>query len=46
MIRRARATVVTLNIDELAVLTGAPRASTEEEALAQATAWTDRTGRP
>ena len=40
----ARATVVTPNIDELAVLTGSPRASTEEEALAQATAWTARTG--
>ncbi|MBB5830291.1 bifunctional hydroxymethylpyrimidine kinase/phosphomethylpyrimidine kinase [Brachybacterium aquaticum] len=38
------ATVVTPNIDELAVLTGSPRAATEAEALAQAADWAERTG--
>ena len=40
----ALATVVTPNIDELAVLTGAPRARTEREALDQASQWAERTG--
>lgn len=39
-----RASVVTPNIDELAVLTGAPRARTEQEALEQATGWVEATG--
>ncbi|ATG50951.1 bifunctional hydroxymethylpyrimidine kinase/phosphomethylpyrimidine kinase [Brachybacterium vulturis] len=39
-----RASVVTPNIDELAVLTGAPRARTEDEALAQAGRWAAETG--
>lgn len=39
-----RASVVTPNIDELAVLTGAPRARTEAEALAQAGRWAAETG--
>jgi hydroxymethylpyrimidine/phosphomethylpyrimidine kinase len=39
-----RATVVTPNIDELAVLTGAPRAGDEDEALAQAARWSAETG--
>ncbi|WP_313815552.1 bifunctional hydroxymethylpyrimidine kinase/phosphomethylpyrimidine kinase [Citricoccus sp.] len=39
-----RATVVTPNIDELAVLTGQPRATTEEEALDQAARWSAETG--
>ena len=40
----ARATVVTPNIDELAVLTGEPRAHDEDEALAQAARWSEATG--
>lgn len=39
-----RATVVTPNIDELAVLTGSPRAATEAEALDQADRWSAETG--
>lgn len=39
-----RATVVTPNIDELAVLTGSPRATTEDEALEQAARWSAETG--
>ncbi|WMY79109.1 bifunctional hydroxymethylpyrimidine kinase/phosphomethylpyrimidine kinase [Citricoccus sp. I39-566] len=39
-----RATVVTPNIDELAVLTGSPRATTEDEALEQAARWSEETG--
>jgi len=39
-----RASVITPNIDELAVLTGAPRARTEQEALEQATGWVEETG--
>lgn len=39
-----RATVVTPNIDELAVLTGQPRATTEAEALEQAERWSAETG--
>ncbi|NUL45369.1 bifunctional hydroxymethylpyrimidine kinase/phosphomethylpyrimidine kinase [Cellulosimicrobium funkei] len=39
-----RATVVTPNIDELAVLTGSPRAATEDEALDQAARWSAETG--
>ncbi|ASK65480.1 bifunctional hydroxymethylpyrimidine kinase/phosphomethylpyrimidine kinase [Brachybacterium avium] len=39
-----RASVVTPNIDELAVLTGAPRARSEGEALAQAGRWAAETG--
>ncbi|XKH57865.1 bifunctional hydroxymethylpyrimidine kinase/phosphomethylpyrimidine kinase [Citricoccus nitrophenolicus] len=39
-----RATVVTPNIDELAVLTGQPRAATEDEALEQAARWSAETG--
>ena len=39
-----RATVVTPNIDELAVLTGQPRAATEDEALQQAARWSAETG--
>ncbi|MEV4901199.1 bifunctional hydroxymethylpyrimidine kinase/phosphomethylpyrimidine kinase [Citricoccus sp. NPDC055426] len=39
-----RATVVTPNIDELAVLTGQPRAATEDQALEQAAAWSAETG--
>lgn len=39
-----RATVVTPNIDELAVLTGQPRAATEDEALDQASSWAAETG--
>ncbi|GAA1125341.1 bifunctional hydroxymethylpyrimidine kinase/phosphomethylpyrimidine kinase [Citricoccus alkalitolerans] len=39
-----RATVVTPNIDELAVLTGQPRATTEDEALDQAGRWSAETG--
>ncbi len=38
------ATVVTPNIDELAVLTGEPRAHDEDEALAQAARWSEATG--
>lgn len=38
------ATVVTPNIDELAVLTGEPRAHDEDEALAQAARWSETTG--
>ncbi|MCZ4325006.1 bifunctional hydroxymethylpyrimidine kinase/phosphomethylpyrimidine kinase [Brachybacterium paraconglomeratum] len=38
------ATVVTPNIDELAVLTGEPRAHEEDEALAQAARWSEATG--
>lgn len=38
------ATVVTPNIDELAVLTGEPRAHDEGEALAQAARWSEATG--
>ncbi|WNN96453.1 bifunctional hydroxymethylpyrimidine kinase/phosphomethylpyrimidine kinase [Brachybacterium sp. GU-2] len=38
------ATVVTPNIDELAVLTGEPRAHAEDEALAQAARWSEATG--
>lgn len=38
------ATVVTPNIDELAVLTGEPRAHAEDEALAQAARWSEVTG--
>ena len=40
----ALATVVTPNIDELAVLTGEPRAHDEDEALAQAARWSEATG--
>ncbi|MFB9073182.1 bifunctional hydroxymethylpyrimidine kinase/phosphomethylpyrimidine kinase [Citricoccus parietis] len=39
-----RATVVTPNIDELAVLTGSPRAATEDEALDQAARWSAEMG--
>ncbi|XNS28033.1 bifunctional hydroxymethylpyrimidine kinase/phosphomethylpyrimidine kinase [Citricoccus nitrophenolicus] len=39
-----RATVVTPNIDELAVLTGQPCAATEDEALEQAARWSAETG--
>lgn len=39
-----RATVVTPNIDELAVITGAPRATTEEQALEQAERWSRASG--
>lgn len=39
-----RATVVTPNIDELAVLTGSPRAASEDEALEQAAGWSAETG--
>ncbi|MDI3331697.1 MAG: bifunctional hydroxymethylpyrimidine kinase/phosphomethylpyrimidine kinase [Micrococcus sp.] len=39
-----RATVITPNIDELAVLTGSPRAADEAEALDQATRWSAATG--
>ena len=39
-----RADVVTPNIDELAVLTGESRATTEQEALAQAERWVAGTG--
>lgn len=39
-----RATVVTPNIDELAVLTGSPRAADEAEALDQAARWAAETG--
>ncbi|MGM7666740.1 bifunctional hydroxymethylpyrimidine kinase/phosphomethylpyrimidine kinase [Microbacterium sp. A93] len=39
-----RATLVTPNIDELAVLTGQPRATTETEALDQAAAWSAQSG--
>lgn len=39
-----RATVVTPNIDELAVLTGSARASDEAEALDQAARWSAATG--
>ncbi|WP_236557986.1 bifunctional hydroxymethylpyrimidine kinase/phosphomethylpyrimidine kinase [Citricoccus sp. K5] len=39
-----RATVVTPNIDELAVLAGSPRATTEDEALEQAARWSAETG--
>ncbi|NUL44589.1 bifunctional hydroxymethylpyrimidine kinase/phosphomethylpyrimidine kinase [Cellulosimicrobium funkei] len=39
-----RATVVTPNIDELAVLTGQPRATSEDDALDQATRWSAETG--
>lgn len=39
-----RATVVTPNIDELAVLTGSPRAADETEALDQAVHWAATTG--
>ncbi|WP_414644427.1 bifunctional hydroxymethylpyrimidine kinase/phosphomethylpyrimidine kinase [Brachybacterium sp.] len=39
-----RASVVTPNIDELAVLTGAPRARTEQAALEQAIGWVEETG--
>ncbi|XKH52579.1 bifunctional hydroxymethylpyrimidine kinase/phosphomethylpyrimidine kinase [Citricoccus nitrophenolicus] len=39
-----RATVVTPNIDELAVFTGYPRATTEDEALDQADRWSAETG--
>ncbi|GAA4769248.1 bifunctional hydroxymethylpyrimidine kinase/phosphomethylpyrimidine kinase [Citricoccus nitrophenolicus] len=39
-----RATVVTPNIDELAVLTGHPRAATEDEAVEQAARWSAETG--
>ena len=38
------ATAVTPNIDELAVLTGEPRAHDEDEALAQAARWSEATG--
>ncbi|MGP5053607.1 bifunctional hydroxymethylpyrimidine kinase/phosphomethylpyrimidine kinase [Brachybacterium paraconglomeratum] len=38
------ATVVTPNIDELAVLTGEPLAHDEDEALAQAARWSEATG--
>src|SRR5690606_36335486 len=38
------ATVVTPNSDELAVLTGEPRAHDEDEALAQAARWSEATG--
>ncbi|GAP80209.1 hydroxymethylpyrimidine phosphate kinase ThiD [Brachybacterium sp. SW0106-09] len=38
------ATVVTPNIDELAVLTGEPRAHDEDEALTQAARWSEATG--
>ena len=45
MLRFCRlASVVTPNIDELAVLTGAPRAAGEQEALAQAAEWSAATG--
>lgn len=40
----ALATVVTPNLDELAVLTGEPPAHDEEEALAQAARWAEATG--
>lgn len=39
-----RATVITPNIDELAVIAGAPRAADEAEALDQASRWAARTG--
>ena len=39
-----RASVVTPNIDELAVLTGAPRSRTAQEALEQAEGWVRETG--
>ena len=45
MLRFCRgASVVTPNIDELAVLTGADRARTPQEALEQAAGWTAETG--
>ena len=45
MLRFCRlASVVTPNIDELAVLTGAPRAADAQEALAQAAEWSAATG--
>jgi hydroxymethylpyrimidine/phosphomethylpyrimidine kinase len=45
MLRFCRlATVVTPNLDELAVLTGSPRARDEQGALAQAQAWAAGTG--
>ena len=45
MLRFCRAaSVVTPNIDELAVLTGSPRARTGQEAIAQAEAWAAQTG--
>jgi len=45
MLRFCRlATVVTPNIDELAVLTGGPRATDEDEALEQAARWSAETG--
>lgn len=40
----ARATVVTPNIEELARLTGQPRAANERAALEQAQAWAEHTG--